>query len=144
MAVVGNFYFFYFSPINVGISRLESERGGSICLLNNKIIDACKLSCWSRTLGSKGTRSCMHLTANHVSFHLSFTERFPRHCTVMRPLINLKFWISILSLQCVVWCPRNTYHPDIVRRSLWNHMPQHSPRPSCIRSLHFRRCAGAY
>ena len=40
MAVVGNFYFSIFLRLMWEFLGLESERGGSVCWPNNKIIDA--------------------------------------------------------------------------------------------------------
>ena len=40
MAVVGIFYFFIFLRLTWEFLDLESERGGSVCWPNNKIIDA--------------------------------------------------------------------------------------------------------
>ena len=39
MAVVGNFYFSIFLQLTGEFLGLESERGGSVCWPNNKIID---------------------------------------------------------------------------------------------------------
>ena len=39
ITVVGNFYFFIFLRLMWEFLDLESERGGSICWPNNKIID---------------------------------------------------------------------------------------------------------
>ena len=39
MAVVGNFYFYIFLRLTWEFLGLESERGGSVCWPNNKIID---------------------------------------------------------------------------------------------------------
>ena len=39
MAVVGNFYFFYFFRLTWEFLDLKSERGGSVCWPNNKIMD---------------------------------------------------------------------------------------------------------
>ena len=39
IAVVGNFYFSIFFRLTWGFLGLESERGGSVCWPNNKIID---------------------------------------------------------------------------------------------------------
>ena len=45
MAVVGNFIFLFFLRLTWDFLDLESERGGSICWPNNKIIDDTQLSC---------------------------------------------------------------------------------------------------
>ena len=42
MTVVGNFNFSYFLRLTWKFLGLKSERGGSVCWLNNKIIDDCK------------------------------------------------------------------------------------------------------
>jgi len=39
MSVVGNFYFSIFLRLTWEFLGLESERGGSVCWSNNKIID---------------------------------------------------------------------------------------------------------
>ena len=48
MAVVGSFYFSIFRQLTWKFLGFESERGGSVCWLNNKIIDLGKASAASK------------------------------------------------------------------------------------------------
>ena len=83
-------------------------------------VNACKLSCWSITRWSKGTRLDVDPAALHCDEALSKLN------SDLSPVCCGARGIRTIRTLCV---------------ALWNHMAQHSPHPS---SLHFRRCAGAY